>query len=74
MGVEMKETLLLPFYVVLALALLFFGFFIVYEGGEAAVGSAIVMWMLSGVVVVSLIVPKFVSRIEKKDEAKHHLK
>lgn len=66
----MKETLLMLFYGVLALLLLFFGFFIVYEGGEAAVGSAIVIWMLSGVVAVSLIVPKFVSRIEEQDKAK----
>lgn len=69
----MKETLLLLFYVLLALSLLFFGFFMVYEGGDMAIGPTIVMWMLSGVVVVSLIVPKFapfIASLAEKNEAK----
>lgn len=60
----MKEIALLSFYVLLSLSLLFFGFFIVDEGGNPAIGSAIVMWMLSAVVVVHWVIPKFVPLIE----------
>lgn len=69
----MKETLLLLFYVLLALTSLLFGFFMVYEGGDMAIGSAIVMWMLSGIVVVLLIVPKFapfIASLAEKNAAK----
>lgn len=60
----MREIALLLFYVLLSLALLFFGFFIAVEGGDSAIGSAIVMWMLSAVVVVHWVVPKFAPFIE----------
>lgn len=54
----MKKIPLLLCYILLALSLLFLGFFIVYKGGDPGVGSATVMWLLSVAVVVVLIVPK----------------
>lgn len=60
----MREIALLLFYVLLSLSLLFFGFFVVVEGGDSAIGSAIVMWMLFAVVTVYWVVPKFAPLIE----------
>lgn len=63
-GIVMKNILILSLYCLLALFLLFAGFFITTLGGLASVGGAIVMWMLSGIVVVWLVVPKFARLIE----------
>lgn len=69
----MREIPLLLLNFLLALFLLLFGFFIVDRGGDPAIGSAIVMWTLSAIVVLLLVVPKsapFIESIAKKDEAK----